>query len=173
MTASLFDTEPTAVLSPCRTWRYALRRRWGIGGRPVLFVMLNPSTADEAEDDPTIRRCLDFARRWAAPALTVANVYAYRSTDPKALKRAEDPIGPENDQWLLQLAGEASTIVCAWGAHAPSERVADVLELLRDFPLYCLGRTRSGAPKHPLYVPAVTLPAPFQSARPATQGAAA
>jgi hypothetical protein len=114
---TLFDlTEDSgAELSPCRRYRYRLWRRWSDG--PVVnFVMLNPSTADAEQDDPTVRRCVGFAKSWGAGGLVVTNLYALRSTDPKALWTADDPVGPENAFHLGSGALGADTVVCAWGA---------------------------------------------------------
>lgn len=150
-----------AALSPCGTYRYLLTRglpsplRWM---RPVTFVMLNPSTADADRDDPTIRRCLAFARAWQCTELRVVNLFAYRATDPKELLQAADPVGPENDEHIRRAARGAAFVVAAWGAHkVAEERAQHVLGLidgLKGIGLQCLGTTKSGAPRHPLYVPA-------------------
>src|SRR5690348_7021805 len=109
---SFEDDEPTAEFSPCRTWRYVLRRRWGVG-TPVGFILLNPSTADERLDDPTIRRCIGFARSLGYPALVLGNLFALRSTDPRALRSAFDPIGPGNNEALLSISAECDgRIIC-------------------------------------------------------------
>lgn len=138
-------------------YRYHLTRRWG--SEPVLpFIMLNPSTADETLDDPTIRRCIGFARREGAGGIRVANLYGFRATDPHELTLYGWPEGPLNDQHLSALAAEAAwdgqPIVVAWGANAPKDRVARLIEQLEPsgVPLVCLGVTRSGSPRHPLYV---------------------
>lgn len=151
-----------AALSPCGTYRYALWRqlqrqlepRVSEQGETALFVMLNPSTADDLEDDPTIRRCLGFVRREGFARLAVANLYALRSTNPARLATHPDPIGPVNDEWLKILAGDASTIVVAWGAsrHAAPGRIETVLRLLGGRPLKCLGLSDGGHPRHPLMV---------------------
>lgn len=155
-----------AVISPCGRYRYVLARDLGLMGRgAVLFLMLNPSTADASEDDPTIRRCKGFAQTWGFARLLVGNLYAYRATDPSALglKRPpdpqvshyedrfhwglppSDPVGPENDRHLIELSAQADKVVCAWGAHAKPDRVAHVVQLLgRD--LHCIARTKAGAP---------------------------
>ena len=141
----------SALLSPCGTYRYSLNRSWGHGAT-VLFVMLNPSVADGSRDDPTIRRCVGFAKAWGFGALSVANLFAMRSTDPSVLLSAPDPVGPDNDAVIFELARRASLVVAAWGAHkAGACRVADVRRLLPK-PV-CLGLTSSGHPRHPLYAP--------------------
>jgi hypothetical protein len=152
--------ERTAKLSDCGTYRYSLGRRWNepMPERlPVLdlWVMLNPSTADAEIDDPTIRRCIAFSRSWGADGLRVVNLFALRSTDPAALNRHPDPIGPRNDATLKLLAQATrelgGRIVCAWGAHPMAAvRGRMVLPLLGD--AMCLGTTKAGAPRHPLYV---------------------
>jgi hypothetical protein len=144
----------SAVFSSDRNYRYELRRRWGVG-RPVLFVGVNPSTAGESEDDPTVRRMIGFARLWGRQAITVANLYALVSTDPKKMLEHPSPIGPLNDQSLCELVREAGLVVACWGLAAAlrRDRMRDVLRLLtaqRD--VYCLGRTggKFAEPRHPL-----------------------
>ncbi|MBN9356180.1 MAG: DUF1643 domain-containing protein [Herbaspirillum huttiense] len=149
----------SAIISDCGLYRYRLERDEGdaLATRgPALFIMLNPSTADAAEDDPTIRRCRSFAKSWGCSGIVVANLYALRATDPRELWLHSDPVGPENDRHLQRLAIEHDLVVCAWGANARSDRVATVRDMFSDWGarLMCLGVTeRSGAPRHPLYVP--------------------
>lgn len=116
--------------------------------------MLNPSTADEIKDDPTIRRCISFAKREGCTGLTVVNLFALRATNPKELLKHEDPIGPENDkiiQDMLRLH-QIGIVVAAWGAHPLArERSKDVMKML-DSNILCLGTTKDGSPRHPLYV---------------------
>lgn len=135
-------------------YRYLLGRVLGQGSRRVGFVMLNPSTADHTQDDPTIRKCMGFARRWEASELLVANCYAFRATDPKQLIHARDPVGPLNEIALRSLAKRVDFIVCAWGRHA-GERGVRTAQLLRDAgaDLRCLAVNKDGSPKHPLYCP--------------------
>jgi hypothetical protein len=150
----------TAVISECGQYRYMLTRDIALenpGNFKTLFVMLNPSTADATEDDPTIRRCISFAKGWGCPSLTVANLYAFRATDPRELKRqpAGKAVGPENDAWLRRLLLEHHRqAVCAWGANADPERVEQFLGLALETgsTLWCLGTTKAGQPKHPLYL---------------------
>lgn len=147
-----------AVFSPCRTYRYSLRRDIGGPAGPVLFVLLNPSTADETQDDPTIRRCIGFATSWGASVLYIANLFALRSTDPKVMRRHPSPVGPENAVAILMLASEvhrdAGIIVAGWGAHGSymdrSSATADVLRAM--VTLHHLGLTKHGEPRHPLYL---------------------
>lgn len=108
--------------------------------------------------DPTVRRCIDFARRWGFPALQVVNLYAYRSADPSELAEAGYPIGEGNDQHILAAAKSAGKIIAAWGANAPHDRVQDVSRLLAPYMIYCLGNCACGCPKHPLYLSADTEP---------------
>ena len=152
------DSPPTssAVLSPCGTYRYCLERRpWPPSGAgTVVFCMLNPSTADDRDDDPTIRRLRGFAAAWGYSGFTVVNLYALRSPDPAALKSHVDPIGPLNDHWISEKAAQAGAVVCAWGTHADPDRVAAVVRTLLDagVQIQCLGTTKDGHPRHPLYV---------------------
>lgn len=144
-----------AILSSFGNYRYRL---WRGGMSRMFFVMLNPSTADATVDDPTIRRCLRFAAREGCDGIEVVNLYAFRSSSPKTMFEAPDPIGPENDRHLADAARRAALagerIVCAWGRHAPRDRVETVLAILRKHNpnLWCLGKNLNGSPKHPLYV---------------------
>jgi len=147
-----------AEISACGRYRYTLTREWLTGAGTVLFVMLNPSTADASQDDRTIGRCIGFAQRWGYQRLAVVNLFALRSRDPDELLRADDPVGPDNDGWIGALAGAADLTVCAWGAHkaARAARADDVMDMLADAPVYCLGTTAGGLPNHPLYLPGDT-----------------
>lgn len=139
--------------SPCRRYRYTLWRLWGPGARPAMFIGLNPSTADETQDDPTIRRCKAFAKCSGCDSLIMTNLFSWRATDPRAMKAADDPVGPQNDDWLRRLAPVAHVRVAAWGVHGSwSERAKHVAAILSN--LYCLGTTKGGDPRHPLYLAA-------------------
>jgi hypothetical protein len=157
--------EPSVVLrraafSRCGAYRYALWRTWDETRPAVLFVALNPSTADHRRDDPTIRRCIGFARSWGYGGLLVANLFAYRTPHPRILRAAPDPVGPRNDRWISRLAREAAFVVAAWGADGDFRGRADeVLHRVRD--CQCLGLTSAGAPRHPLYVRKDVLHQPF------------
>ncbi len=133
-------------------YRYLLWRRWA-DADGVLFVMLNPSTADARDDDPTIRRCLGFARAWGFGGVEVVNLFAWRATSPRDLRRAAAPIGPRNDQVIAEAAARVQAVIVAWGVHGAhrdrDRQVAAVLEARRP---RCLGATAAGAPRHPLYV---------------------
>jgi hypothetical protein len=123
----------------------------------MCFVLLNPSTANEVVDDPTIKRCIAFARRRGFGGLEIVNLYAYRATDPADLRRAGYPIGRDNDEHIAEAAQECDAVVLAWGAHAAArERARQVLELLHGLGIgpYCLRVTASGHPEHPLRLPA-------------------
>lgn len=169
MTASLFDMTPTsdALISDDGWYRYWLTRRWNTGS-VATFVMLNPSTADASLDDPTIRRCIGFAKAWGCGALSVVNLYAFRSTDPKGLWIAEDPVGPDNDDHLSAAALGAAIsgwpLVAAWGANAKPDRVSHVLALPGMDALTALGTTKDGAPRHPLYLRADAVRMPWGDA---------
>lgn len=134
-------------------YRYRLWRHWRRDAGAVLFVMLNPSTADAHSDDPTLRRCLSFARRWGYGGVEVVNLFAWRATDPRQLTLAPDPIGPRNDSIVAAAAAAARAVVVAWGAGgALGGRDQVVAALLRQHQPRCLGVTAAGAPRHPLYV---------------------
>ncbi|HEX8200407.1 MAG TPA: DUF1643 domain-containing protein, partial [Isosphaeraceae bacterium] len=137
---------------------------WGAGPAPCDFLLLNPSTADERTDDPTVARCVRRARDWGFDALVVTNLFAFRATDPRALSAAEDPVGADNDATILAVARSASLVVCGWGVHgALRGRAAEVLRLLAEagIPAFCLGWTLGGAPRHPLYLPYGLPPLPL------------
>lgn len=154
----------TARLSRCRRYRYALWRTWDDTLPRVLFIGLNPSTADETSDDPTLVRCMNYAKAWGYGGVCTGNLFAFRATDPRDMKRAHrdglDPLGPENDRWLEKLAAEAELAVAAWGNDgAWLDRSAQVRKLLPE--LHCLKLNRSGEPAHPLYQKADLLPIPW------------
>lgn len=152
-----------ALLSPCGTWRYWLTRSWDDALAPLVVIGLNPSTADAENDDPTIRRCIAFAKREGAGGLVMLNLFAFRATDPKemkavALASAERAIGPENDAHIMaQCAG--ARVVYAWGAHGKilnrDYRIHRLIRPLAHSTL-CLGKTQAGLPRHPLYLAANT-----------------
>jgi hypothetical protein len=152
----------SAVFDASGRYRYRLVRAWA-RGRRVAFVMLNPSTADASRDDPTIRRCVGFARAWGFGSLEVVNLFALRTSKPRDLVRAADPVGSANHRYVVRALGRADLVIAAWGG-APLARSRDPFaRLLRGAPVYCLGRTCAGAPRHPLYVRASTRLVPFLS----------
>jgi len=145
----------SAIISACGQYRYMLSRAGDLHATrgPALFIMLNPSTADAELDDPTIRRCRSFAKAWDCAGIVVANLYALRATDPAGLWSHPDPVGSDNDGTLATLIREHETVVCAWGANAKPERVAVVRKMFHRLSApVCLGMTKHGAPRHPLYV---------------------
>lgn len=169
MTDALFtlgtDRQRDAVISLCGRYRYRLTRQWA-NGPTATFIMLNPSTADALTDDPTIRRCLAYARAWDCGSLTVVNLYAWRATDPRQLWTVEDPVGPDNDSHLVEAAQAAgrtgAPLVAAWGANAKTDRIAQVLSLTGMGALTALDVTTTGQPKHPLYLRADLTPKPWR-----------
>lgn len=149
---TLFPLTSGAAFSPCKRYRYWLTREWS-SGECCVFCMLNPSTADEVENDPTVSRCINFAKYWNYGRLIVVNIFAFRSTDPKALAKQSDPVGLENDHYILKAANEAHLFVCAWGTHGRLHgRGAQVRDLIRStIAPHCLNKTKDGHPVHPLY----------------------
>lgn len=141
----------SAIIRHNGTHRYELRRIWDDSLPCATFIMLNPSTADAEEDDPTIRRCIGFARRLACGAIKVVNLFSLRATDPKVLRTAVRPVGIYNDRYLAKCL-EDYLVIVAWGAWVPFEQDLHVWELLKARPLYCLGVTSKGKPRHPLYL---------------------
>ena len=152
---------PGTIFSPDRLYRYTLTRVWDEDKPAVAFIGLNPSTADEVDNDPTIRKCIKYAKDWGYGALVMLNVYAYRSTDWKALKTANDPYGKDNDAWLMKVYPHVEKFVACWGNHVKDvgksdgymadyisayieDRVGDKLTLLAE--------TKQGQPWHPLYL---------------------
>lgn len=167
MTQLRLGRQTSAVFSPDRVFRYELRRTWDPMGWVCNFLMLNPSTADEHKNDPTVERCERFAMAWGCGALVVTNLFAYRATDPADLASIAEIVGPGNDEHIARVALEATYVLVAWGEHgALRGRAAAVLELLRsrapEQPLYCLGRNKSGQPVHPLYQPAAAAPKVYE-----------
>lgn len=168
------EVRRTAKLSPCGLYRYALARDWTeadlLGDAhqvdTVTFIMLNPSTADHEQDDPTIRRCVGFTRALGATRLVVVNLYAYRATKPADLWRAADPVGPENDVTLahhaIAAADGSGVLIAAWGSNAKADRVAHVFQLpAMALAVQALALTADGQPRHPLYLPADARPFPW------------
>lgn len=151
-----------AVFGTDRTWRYLLWRRWDPTLPEVVFIGLNPSTADETKDDPTIRRCINFAKAWGYGSYIMCNLYGIRSTDPKGIKAVKDPVGLMNDaciQWAANRE-QCGVVIAAWGAGWWAQsRVDAVTRLVSRW--YCLGRTKNGSPRHPLYMRGDATPIPF------------
>ena len=148
-----FITKKGANISADALYRYSLWRLWDTSKPAVLFIGLNPSTADATDDDPTIRRCLGFARSWGFGSLCMGNLFAFRATDPMALYEAADPVGPDNDKWLLELSVKCQKVVFAWGAKG--QLMGRDKTLASAFTeAYCIKRTKEGHPSHPLYLKA-------------------
>lgn len=150
------EIRKAAVISPCGKYRYRLWRQWEWTDRmPVMWIMLNPSTANATIDDPTIRRCIAFSKAWGYGAMWVGNMYAIRSTDPGILSEvsADEARGPDNLKHLDAMAQESALIVCAWGAPGGYRMP---YTLATPGGTWCLGRTKAGAPRHPLYIAGVT-----------------
>ena len=152
-TESLFkNTFSDALFSKDRIYRYALWRTWNRKLPKVLFIGLNPSTADEINNDPTIRRCINYAIDWGFGGYIMGNIFAFRSTDPQIIKNVQEPIGDQNDKWLIKLHKEASLTIAAWGNHGQfMDRGKEVTKLIKN--LKCLRVTKLGYPSHPLYLP--------------------
>lgn len=157
------------IFSPCRMWRYALTQVWDRRFPMLVFVMLNPSTADERQNDPTVERCERRAHKLGFGGVAVYNAFAYRSTDPRKLRQVDDPIGPTNDKYLASIVdtNKPCTIVVAWGKHASlGRRFEKVLQILSQQQMvYCLGQNKDGSPVHPLYISYDQPLLPFRTAR--------
>jgi len=153
-----------AIFDASERYRYQLWRGLEAGRGRVLFVMLNPNTADEQLDDPTIKRCRGFARDWGFARLDVVNLFALRTRHPSVLVRRRAPVGPLNDTFIRDCAWAADLVIAAWGNHGSHRgRDGQVLTLLRGLhvPIYCLKTNNSGQPRHPLYVRSSASPGPF------------
>ena len=155
------------VFSADRRHRYTLVHRWddlltAETGRAIAWIALNPSTADENQLDPTLRRIRGFSTAWGYTHFIMLNAFAFRATDPADMKAAADPVGPENDRWIAHWAERADRVMVAWGEHgAFLNRHAQVAALLDPQKTFCLARNASGQPKHPLYVAQRTRPVRF------------
>ena len=151
-----------AQFDPTGTYRYSLWRTWNASALRACFCMLNPSTADAMADDPTIRRCIGFARGWGFGAVEIVNLFACRATRPADLRAARNPIGCENDEAIRRAADRSDCFVAAWGNHGSYlGRALQVCELLAGVETLCLGLNTTGHHRHPLYVPQRTRPVPF------------
>ncbi len=144
-----------AEFSDCRTWRYALYRVWDEALPRLGVFALNPSIADEVNDDRTVSRLQRFARDWGYGGLNMGNIFAFCATQPRVMKKAENPVGPENDVWLERLATDSALMLAAWGVNGRF-RHRDRQVLARFRQLRCLSVTKYGFPRHPLYVPGDT-----------------
>ena len=157
----IFSGQGGALFSTYRRYRYPLWRIWEDTKPTVLFVGLNPSTANEQLDDPTLIRCINYAKAWGYGGVMMGNLFAYRVTDPKELFQVTEPIGVENNMWLKNLASEADLVVAAWGNMGTHlGRSQEVISFLPN--LHCLKRNKSGEPAHPLYLKADLRPFPLE-----------
>jgi hypothetical protein len=155
--SSLFESTKAgpAVFSDDRVHRYLLTRTWDEHKPAITYIGLNPSTADEVTLDPTLRRCVSFAHAFGCGSFHMTNLFAFRATEPDDMRAAEDPVGPENDDYILSAAGTSHLVVACWGVHgAYRERDREVYELLKraHYRIRCFGLTKDGHPKHPLYL---------------------
>ncbi len=154
-------TRAMAIFSDDRKYRYTLWRSWSeepvpFGGY-AMFIGLNPSTADETEDDPTIRRCIGFAKSWGYGGLCMCNLFAFRATEPSEMKKIEHPLGSQNDKYLVSSARGSGVVVAAWGNSGDHlDRNKAVISLIPD--LHYLRLTKAGHPAHPLYLPKILQP---------------
>lgn len=157
----LEEISSSAVFSPCGNFRYQLRRDWN-DGQNIAWLMLNPSIANANENDPTLKRVLDFSRRWGYGSLVVVNLAAHISSNPKRLKFATDPIGPLTDYWVKKSIDGARELLCAWGSSSnlgtdllrwrPHQLLTRIREWEPQLSFSCLGVNQDGSPKHPLYI---------------------
>ncbi len=171
------NPEPTScrqtILSPDRVYRYTLWREWDVDSITgcsddlpkvdgyAMFIGLNPSTADETKDDPTIRKCIGFSKRWGYGALCMTNLFAVRDTSPASMRRHPEPEGCDNHHHLLQRSSQASIVIAAWGVNGRHRnRDLTVLQWLNGIGVktHCLRTTKHGFPEHPLYVPYEVVP---------------
>lgn len=173
-------TAKSALISGCGQYRYDLWRRWDESKPYVAFICLNPSTADAEEDDPTVRRCVAYAKAWGFGAVCILNLFAYRATDPAEMKKAPDPVGEWNNQMIVNTVHRAGLVVAAWGTHGDFDpvrmgvegatrqdgpRAGVVLGLLRNMRVqaHALKITKQGAPGHPLYLRKDAKPASYSA----------
>ncbi len=163
--------EPVCIFSPCERYRYTLFREVNPEGRGLTaFICLNPSTADATKDDPTVRRCMRFARDWGSRYFCMLNVFAFRATDPRDMKAQHDPFGKDNWHHVQRIARMADRVIAAWGVHGDWMNGDGIIRAAMvghmgssyekgqsDIALKCLGKTKAGHPKHPLYIKATQL----------------
>ena len=161
-------TWSSAVYSDCETYRYLLRRDWARSGPHLIYILLNPSTASAEKNDPTVERCERRARAAGFAGFSVANLFAFRATDPRALRHSADPVGPENNAVLADISAGGDRVLCGWGVHGTlcgrGGEVADMLRR-RGADLWHLGLTKAGFPRHPLYIGYAQKPQPWVATR--------
>lgn len=150
----------SATFSADRRYRYTLERSWDETKPPFVVIGLNPSTADETTDDPTIRRCIGFAKREGCGSLLMLNLFGFRATDPNVMRAAKDPIGDANLETIVaetkKAVKQGGKVVCAWGSHGEYRTQGEQVSICLRVPAFCFGKTKSGQPKHPLYLKANT-----------------
>lgn len=152
--------EKSAILSADRKYRYVLTRIWDETKPTVVFIGLNPSTADEETDDQTIRKCIAYAKRWGYGKLIMVNLFAFRSTDPSLLKKVEDPVGPDNDSYIQKYVSESDLVIACWGNQINLlNRDKNLMDMVPN--LFCLQRNKNGTPHHPLYLSKDITPVPY------------
>ena len=145
------------IFSSDGKYRYTLWREWGHGEGICQFIGLNPSTATDEINDPTVTRCINYAKAWGYTGMYMTNIFAFRATDPRVMKAHPEPVGSENDHYLALIAREVDIVVAAWGTHGKFlNRGQQVKRLIQD--LHCLKITKDGHPSHPLYLPANLVP---------------
>ena len=150
----------STIFSKNRIYRYTLVRHLSNSKKTVFFLCLNPSTADEVNNDPTVTRCIGYARDWGFGKLLLGNIFAIRSTDPNLLYNVDNPIGYENDKWIKNMAKYSDLIIGAWGNHGKlNSRSSQILNLISN--IHCLKKTKLGEPSHPLYLSKKLKPIPF------------
>jgi len=167
---TIYREASSATISACGQYRYTLMRNLERGNSKIcMFIMLNPSTADAKEDDPTIRRCINYAKDWGYGKLLVANLFAFRATDPKVMKSTYSPIGPQNDNCIIHAAqiadASGGVVICAWGTHGTfKDRAKEVINMLVEIGIdpKCLKMTQDGHPGHPLYLAKSLKPKDFK-----------
>jgi hypothetical protein len=150
------DIETGALFSPCRTWRYQLWRVWDRPSGMVAWIGLNPSTADETTNDPTVERCQRRTKSMGFGGMFMLNLFGFRATDPKVMKSHPEPVGPDNDERIVDAVTRSRMVVACWGNHGSHQgRAGEVVDLLKrhNVEVHCLGVTNAGQPKHPLYIP--------------------
>jgi hypothetical protein len=159
----LFDLTEPAVISADGCYRYFLSRQWREDGQSIAFVGLNPSTADDKLDDPTIRRCIGFAKSWGGARLWMVNLFAYRATKPSVLSSVPNPIGQTNDKWLDHVICSADLVVAAWGNHGHLHNRSSSIIARHGERLHALSVTKNGMPGHPLYLRQDLTPTVFKA----------
>ena len=153
-----------AILSSCKKHRLQLWREWDSNLPKVLFIMLNPSTADHKQDDPTLRRCIDYAKQWGYGGLYIGNLYSLRAADPKTLVKVSKFNHRDNYKHIVSIAQQCQLVVCAWGNYPIIKKLGTPLNILKQLnqKLHCIDLSKTGTPKHPLYLKKSLTPIPFE-----------